>query len=123
MRGAVLNTWVVTFAAVFVLVVSLVLASVTADDQLVSRAGSLIVVLGLLLTLKHSVLSKSRDIDSIVKERFHYAVYAPDPDSPEAAADKAAARLMLRDEYLGLSTTIIGSVVWGYGDLILAASR
>jgi len=51
-------------------------------------------------------------------EKFHYAVAAPSEgsDAWKVAAKKAKA--IMRDEYIGLAATVIGTVIWGYGDLL-----
>jgi hypothetical protein len=92
----------------------------TNDFSWLGRSGSIITVLGILLTIKHSIFSESRDIKSVVKERNHYAVYAPDESSEAYKKHEAHAKLIIRDEYLGAAFTIVGTIIWGYGDLLVA---
>lgn len=42
----------------------------------------------------------------------------PEEDSKEYIKALKKARLIMRDEYLGILLTIIGTVIWGYGDLL-----
>lgn len=104
--------------ALLVLFVSFIYATSSGDSQWFSRGGSVATILGLLLTIKHSVLSVSRDIHSVVKEKFHYAVWAPERDSKEYEDNIAVARRIIRDEYMGIVLTVVGTIFWGYGDLI-----
>ena len=82
------------------------------------RSGSIVTVAGLLITLKHSILSNKRTLDDAVMERNRYAKWAPDDDSPEYIAAVAEAKRVLRDEKVGLFLTVIGTAIWGYGDLL-----
>ena len=88
------------------------------DYSWFSRAGSLITISGLLLTLKHHILSSSRNINTVMLEKFHYAVYAPSEGTERYRQDKSAAMKIMRDEYIGVIITVIGTVIWGYGDLV-----
>lgn len=119
MRSIFLNTWLIAFAILVVSFSSYGYALVTGEPHWISRGGSLITIMGLLLTIKHSILSSSRDITNIVFERFHYAVYAPDRGSEKDLENRALAKRMLRDEYFGVIVTILGTIIWGYGDLFL----
>ena len=98
--------------------VSLFYAFHTCEFMWVSRSGSVITVLGVMLTIKHSIFSESRDLESVIKEKNHYAVFAPEKDSDIYNKHKERARHVIRDEYIGASFTIFGTVIWGYGDLL-----
>lgn len=119
MRNILLNTWVILFVAVFVGGISTCYAFINQDYLWVSRSGSVITVLGLLLTIKHTIFSESRDIHSVVTEKHHYAVYAPERDSEKYQEQIVHAKKIIRDEYIGFCTTIIGTIIWGYGDAII----
>src|SRR5258705_141512 len=109
MRDVVLNTWVLIGVAIAWFAVSLAYAVFSGQPQWVGRSGSVITVLGVLLTIKNSVLSASRNVHDVVLEKNHYANWAPQPDSPEYAVATAKARRILRDEYLGLCLTVVGT--------------
>ena len=119
MRNVLLNSWVLVAIATIVCVASLVYSLASHDPQWFGRAGSVVTIVGLLLTIKHGILSGARDDKSIVMERFHYANFAPEESSAEFKQQLAAARHILRDEYLGLLITVIGTAIWGYGDVLL----
>ena len=119
MRNILLNTWVLILLALFVGGVSLWYSIFQQDYLWISRAGSVITVLGLLLTIKHSIFSEYRDIHSIVREKYHYAVYAPERDSEEYKKQIKHTKKIIRDERMGFGTTIVGTIIWGYGDLIV----
>lgn len=118
-RDKLLNTWFLLLMILVIAFLSIWKAFGVSDPLWFSRGGALITVLGLLLTVKHSILSSGRDLDSIVNEKFHYAVYAPSPGDERWESDRLQAKKIMRDEYIGIVTTIIGTVIWGYGDLIL----
>ncbi|MDA3915619.1 MAG: hypothetical protein PF690_01410 [Deltaproteobacteria bacterium] len=118
MRNILLNTWVVILLVLLMGGVSACYAFINNDYSWVSRSGSVITVLGLLLTIKHSIFSESRDIHSVVREKNHYAVFAPDRDSDVYKDQTTHAKKIIKDEYLGFFITIIGTIIWGYGDLV-----
>ena len=119
MREQVLNTWILAGLAVMALLGSLVLSLSSRDPQWFGRAGSIATVCGLLLTVKHSILSASRDEAEVVHEKQHWAKWAPANDSAEYQAALVDAKRVIRDEYLGLLITVLGTAVWGYGELLL----
>jgi hypothetical protein len=84
-----------------------------------SRSGSIITVLGIMLTIKHNIFSESRDIKSVVKEKNHYANYSQCEKSDEYKVLEDRAKIIIRDEYLGAALTIVGTAIWGYGDLLV----
>ncbi|AZN36457.1 hypothetical protein [Iodobacter ciconiae] len=69
--------------------------------------------------MKNSVLSSSRDIENVMNEKFHYAVYVPQKDSQEYNDQKKITEKIMNDELIGLALTITGTIIWGYGDLFL----
>ena len=118
MREIILRTWIVIALALLLLIISFVYATESEQSMWFSRAGCATTILGLLLTMKHTILADSRDIHKIIMEKKHYAVLAPKPESDAYQEDIKLAKHILRDEYTGLTLTVIGTIVWGYGDLI-----
>jgi hypothetical protein len=118
MREILLNTWVLAGLALIVLATSFCVATVISESHWFSRAGAVTTILGLLLTIKHNVLSSSRDIHVVVMEKCHYANWAPDRSSPSYQKDMEMARRVMKDEYIGLILTVVGTIVWAYGDFI-----
>lgn len=118
MRNVLLNTWGLLGVALAAVGLSVILANVCCDATWLGRSGSVVTVAGLLLTIKHTVLAKSHDKHEVVMEKNHYANWAPDVGSPAYAAAVKTAALILRDEKLGLFVTVIGTALWGYGDLL-----
>jgi len=118
MRNILLNTWLVLIVTASIFSVSLFVSINTAEFGWVGRSGSVITILGLLLTIKHTIFSDTRDIHKVVMERQHYAVWAPDRDSDAYKEHMELARKSIRDEYVGFTLTIIGTIIWGYGDLV-----
>lgn len=118
MRNILLNTWLLIFLAVAVGSGSLIVSYCLTDFSWFSRSGSAITVIGLLLTIKNTILSTSRDLTKVVLERNNYSLIALDPDSPKWREKLKEAKRMLFDEYCGLFLTILGTAVWGYGDLL-----
>lgn len=118
MRNLLLNTWVIVAIMAAVGGSSFWYAFETSDFLWVSRSGSILTVLGIMLTIKHNIFSESRDLNSVVNEKNHYAVWAPDKNSDEYRKQVEHAKVVLRDEYLGAGLTLTGTVLWGYGDLL-----
>ena len=118
MRNIILNTWLLLIIILVAGFGSLCYSISSNDFSWFSRSGSVITIFGLLLTMKHHILSSSRDIDSIVMEKCHYANYAPDEGTPSYNENRKNAKIIMRDEYLGVFITITGTIIWGYGDLV-----
>ena len=118
MRNIILHTGFLLFIATTVGLVSFIYSISSEDFSWVSRAGSIITIFGVLLTLKHHILSESRDIHSIVMEKRHYAKWAPKEEDEEYQKDIESSRIIMRDEYMGVALTVFGTVIWGYGDLL-----
>ena len=118
MRNIILNTWLLIVIMVVVSVSSIYFSIINQDYSFFSRSGSIVTMLGILLTVKHSILSESRGVTSILMEKNHYCVYMPQEDSQEYQNALRKSQLIMLDEYLGISLTIIGTVIWGYGDLL-----
>jgi len=118
MRNVFLNTWALVGVMAAVLGVSVWYALQTSDATWIGRSGSILTVLGILLTIKHNIFSSSRDLDGIVKEKNHYSDWAPEESSDEYRKQVEYARVVLRDEYLGAGLTLVGTCIWGYGDLL-----
>lgn len=75
-------------------------------------------VMGLLLTIKHTIFSDSRNIHKVVKERENFAVTAPPEETKEYTKLLKKAEKSIFDEYVGFTLTILGTFIWGYGDLL-----
>lgn len=106
------------FLASAVLGTSIWYSIITGDFSWLSRSGSVVTVLGLLLTIKNGIFSETRDIESVVLEKNHYARWAPEDDSNEYREHVKYAKKVIREEYIGFGITVVGTVIWGYGDLI-----
>lgn len=98
------------------LLASMAAAFILNEDLWVSRFGSLATLAGLLLTIKHKLLSQPRDIRSIVSEMNHLSEETCDKESEQYKTLLKAAESSLRDEKIGLVVTVFGTVIWGYGD-------
>lgn len=118
MRNILLNTFFVVVLVLTSSVISFWYSLETGDFVWFSRAGSIVTVFGILLTVKHNILSNSRDLESVVMEKNNYAKYAPKKGSDKYTEHENSAKGIIRDEYVGILITILGTIVWGYGDLL-----
>ncbi len=121
MRNILINTWAVTGIAGSVVAVSAIASVTTGNTEWFGRAGSIATVLGLLLLVKHSVLCAGYDLEDAMAEKLHYRRDRPPPTlgSPRYLADLRHTRRILFDEFLGFGVTLVGTLIWGYGDLLL----
>jgi len=121
-RNILINTWGVAIVAVGTLGVSLVTSLATGNPDWVSRAGSIMTLSGLLLLVKHSVLCAGTDLESAMLEKLHYrrSEAPPRPGTAAYHADLRHTRRILVDEFFGFALSVIGTVIWGYGDLLFA---
>lgn len=123
MRNILINTWGIGVVALGTLGVSAAVAVATSDPAWIARAGSVMTLAGLLLLIKHSVLCASTDLESAMLEKLHYRrrEAPPHPGSPAYEADLRHTRRILFDEFTGFMLSVTGTVLWGYGDLLVAA--
>jgi hypothetical protein len=117
MRNVLLHRLMILVVTISIVIVSLFVSFYTLDFAWFGRAGSVMTILGLMLTIKHTILSDTRDIHKVVMARQHYSVFAPERDSDSYREHMEMARNSIRDEYIGFTLTILGTVIWGYGDL------
>ena len=89
----------------------------------VSRSGSIITVLGILLTIKHKIFLDSLYVHALVANPSFYNNHLPfekkdDNQNKDLSLHLRQTKERLRDEYIGFALTIIGTIIWGYGDLL-----
>lgn len=121
MREILINTWVIGAVAGGITGGSLALSTMTGDPQWFARSGSIMTVSGLLLLVKHSVLCAGTDLESAMMEKLHYSRRRAPPirGTDDYEKDMRHTRRILMDEIAGFSMSLIGTVIWGYGDLLL----
>ncbi|WP_070988866.1 hypothetical protein [Halofilum ochraceum] len=121
MREILINTWAVGGIAIGITAGSLTLSTATGDPQWFARSGSIMTVFGLLLLVKHSVLCAGADLESAMMEKLHYRRGHAPPVRGTVAyeRDLSHTRRILMDEFGGFTMSLIGTVIWGYGDLLL----
>lgn len=122
MRDLMINTWIIIAIATGAVGISLLVSLASGDTQWFSRAGSVATVLGLLLLIKHNVLCSGTDLADAMAEKLHYRRMRapPPPGSKQYREDLRRTRRILFDEFTGFMITIIGTVIWAYGDLLIA---
>lgn len=122
MRNVLINTWAITGVTAVAVSASLYASVVSGDPGWFARAGSVVTVLGLLLLIKHSVLCAGMDLEDAMMEKLHYRRERspPSPGSSRYLAELAHTRRILLDEFLGFGITLFGTVIWGFGDLLVA---
>ena len=106
MRAIFSNTWFICFIAIAVLIGNYVASIITNEAHWFQRSGSVVVLLGVLIVARRII----RLGDNHQDEDWNL----PD-DSPEGK------RVLLdqRSEYIiGPIIAVIGTIVWGYGDLL-----
>lgn len=118
-RQFMMRTWTIIAMAVMVLTASAMAAFMSGDAEWFARAGSLATVFGLVLMLRQNLLCAAGDIDTAIIEKLHHNTPPPAPGTAAYEHDVARARRIVRDEMLGFSITLLGTVTWGYGDLLM----
>lgn len=123
MREILINTWAVAGVVGGITAGSLVFSMMTGEPQWFARSGSIMTVSGLLLLVKHSVLCAGTDLESAMMEKLHYrrGRAPPTPGTDEYEKDMRHTRRILMDEIAGFAMSLVGTVIWGYGDLLLYA--
>jgi len=119
MRKILLNTWVLLSISVFVVGASFIYSLLSCDFTWFARSGSVMAILGLILTIKHSSLSEEQNIDKVMMQRENFAVCMPNQGSEEYNSLYEKYKRYLRDENIGLLLTILGTIIWGYGDAFI----
>ncbi len=116
---SLMRTWVLVLVASSVLAISLGLSLLWQEPHWLARAGSLVAILGLILMFKRNLLCVIDGTEADLIEKLHYSPPMPEPGTALYEQEIKRARRILRDEYLGLGVSIIGTIVWGYGDLLI----
>lgn len=119
MRHSMMDTRVIMAGAVMVLGISAMMSFVLGEAEWFGRAGSIVTVLGLILMVKQNLLCAATDIDTAIIEKPHHNTPAPRRGTALYASELARARRILRNEMLGFCTLMVGTVTWGYGDLLI----
>lgn len=114
-----MRTWVMVLVALSVLGVSVVVAIAARDPEWFARAGSLVTIIGLTLMVKRNLLCVHGNTEEALVEKLHYSPSMPQPGTERYERELARARRILRDEALGLTLSITGTITWGYGDLLI----
>jgi len=118
MKNIILNTWIIVLLIMLVGGLSFYYAINSQEFLWVSRSGSIITVLGILLTIKHKIFNDSSFIHSLISEIIKSPTRTPYQGSDIYHHQLKHTKYRMRDEYLGFAITIAGTVIWGYGDLL-----
>lgn len=109
--------WLILFS-ILIFLVSYFSASFVVGSALVTKAGVIITVFGLLLTLKHNFLFKNSDAILALQEtegaslKSVWEGYAESDHNVQETAER------LSDEVYGFGLIILGSLIGAYGDLL-----
>jgi len=109
--------WLILFS-ILIFLVSYLSASFVIGSALVTKAGVIITVFGLLLTLKHNFLSKNANAILALQEtegaslKLQWEGYAECDHNVQETAER------LSDEVYGFGLIILGSLIGAYGDLL-----
>jgi len=107
MRTIFSNTWLICFMSVAVLGGNLYYSIVTSEVHWFQRSGSIVVLLGVLIVARR-VIRLGKDHQN------------EDWNLPNETPEGKRVLLDQRSEYvIGPVIAVIGTVVWGYGDLLL----
>ena len=107
MRTLLSNTWLNCFTAIAVLSGNLVYSIVTNEAHWFQRSGSIVVLLGVLIVARR-VIRLGKDHQN------------EDWNLPNETVEGKRVLLDQRSEYvIGPIVAVIGTMVWGYGDLLL----
>jgi hypothetical protein len=114
----VLNRYVALSLSILFFVISYSFASCTSNYLYLTGSGSIISIVGLLLTLKHNFISDSQN-PTAAFAKFHRKMGAfnnkNQMEEPHLVNPVIGA---IRNEYFGIFMVIIGGLVSGYGGLI-----
>ncbi|HHF3011093.1 TPA: hypothetical protein ACPJ06_003969 [Vibrio diabolicus] len=103
--------------SVVILYYSYFYASLLELPSIFSSSGSMVSAIGLLLTLKHGVLSSMKNPKEAVSKRNLFGrissidmMEIPDVVNPTIIA--------LKDEYVGILLVLLGGIISGYGSFV-----
>ena len=112
------NRFWLTLLSLLFFLVSYFSVSFVVGSALVTKAGVIITIFGLLLTLKHNFLSTNSDVILALQEtegaslKLVYEGYAKCDYNIQKTAERLA------DEVYGFGLIILGSLIGAYGDLL-----
>jgi hypothetical protein len=120
MRKPLANVPLMTLAAVFFAVIGVLLSMCLRDFIWFERFGSMITCVGILLLSRPALVGQDILLDvkmttglSSLDPEHYRAVDEPIP--PAVIQDRRSRRAVYQ---IGPSITIIGTIIWGFGDLL-----
>jgi hypothetical protein len=113
-----LKRYVALFFCIIIFFSSYILSSYNESHTFITGSGSVVSIIGLLLTLKHNFISEASE-PKVACFKFHHKMGSFNSihqmKDPEYVNPVISA---IRDEYLGILMVIIGGLVSGYGSFI-----
>ena len=107
MRSIFSNTWLLVAFSIIFLIGNIYLSITTDSPHWFQRAGSIIVVLGIIITARRPI-------------RLGKEYKNEDWNLPDSTKEGIKVLMDDRAEFIiGPITALIGTLIWGYGDLIL----
>ena len=94
--------------------------SIVDSPESFSRSGAVLVVVGFILIASTSFLSYSTSIEGAMIKKNDYAKIMPDRGSELYMQRQLETRVAVLEENIGVILTILGTVIWAYGDKILS---
>ena len=114
MMKIVTSHWFSLLWTTFVMLVSIVISIYTKEPMYVARAGALVTLAGIFMTTRRILVSSSEK-QSIIGRQIMEDV------NDECARKEEEEEENLKAEKCGFWFLVIGTVIWAYGDLLLAA--
>lgn len=114
------SKWAVTAVAALALVVGTYASGQTHNAMWLARSGAIVVAMGVFLMANAQL--NGVDIADVWDDNFEYKIDDPKyylslgEPIPDWVAKHQSARLAL--EVLGPTVTLVGTVIWGFGDLM-----
>jgi len=102
------------------LIISLVVSIKSKEFKWFQRVGAILTIFGTLFILKHTIMST---LEQEVINRHGYARYAPSKKSQEMKEQTNKVSNALKMEKISIIMTMLGTIIWGYGDLIKQKNR
>lgn len=83
-----------------------------------SRSGAVLVVVGFILIASVGFLSYSKSIEDAMVKKYGYAKIMPNRDTELYMQRQLETRVAVLEENVGVILTLVGTLIWAYGDKI-----
>jgi len=111
----ILHPLILSIIPLGILLISLIVSIKSKNFKWLQRSGSIVTIFGTLLLLRVTITA---NFEQEFIKRTNYAFWASDKESKERKEQEKDIKKEIDLERFGLAMVLVGTVIWGYGDLL-----